>query len=150
MGCGSEPLADPKGRDRGANVKVLDVVDGDTIAVRLRREEVKVRLVGIDTPELFGGSECGGEEASASMRRLLDSGDWVELVPDRGQPGRDRFGRLLRYVEYHGDDVAREQLLAGYAEVPVVGENPRRLPSYRRAEAEARAEARGIWGTCRR
>lgn len=65
------------------------VVDGDTIEVRIRGREEYVRFVGIDTPEVFGGVECGGPEASASMNRMLQPGDRVKLVRDRSQDNRD-------------------------------------------------------------
>jgi endonuclease YncB( thermonuclease family) len=92
---------------------VVDVTDGDTIEVRTKGKRRDVRLIGIDTPEVFGGRECGGHEASASMKRLLDRGDGVMLIRDRSQDNRDRYGRLLRYVERGGTDVGKKQIGRG-------------------------------------
>jgi endonuclease YncB( thermonuclease family) len=78
---------------------VLDhVADGDTIAVRIGGRDKSVRLIGIDTPEVYFGVECGGPQASASMKRMLEIGDRVRLIRDRSQDNRDRYDRLLRYV----------------------------------------------------
>jgi hypothetical protein len=93
-GGGGEPA-----RPRAVKLKgrVTDVVDGDTLDVRLRggRSE-RVRLIGIDTPEVYGGAECGGRQASAAMRRIVE-GRRVRLRTDPSQSRRDRYGRLLAY-----------------------------------------------------
>ncbi len=64
---------------------VVEVTDGDTIDVELRGRERAVRLIGIDTPEVYFGEECGGARASRSMERLLHPGDQVRLLRDRSQ-----------------------------------------------------------------
>jgi endonuclease YncB( thermonuclease family) len=66
------------------------VADGDTIAVRIGGREEDIRFIGIDTPEVCFGVECGGPQASASMKRMLEPGDQVSLVRDRTQANRDR------------------------------------------------------------
>ena len=63
--------------------RVIEVIDGDTVRVRLasgpRRD---VRLVGIDTPEVYGGVQCGGRQASRSLKRILPRGTRVSMVSD--------------------------------------------------------------------
>jgi len=79
------------------------VTDGDTIVVRSGSgRRYKVRLIGIDTPEVFGGVECGGRQASASMKRLAPPGRRVRVYGDPTQDRRDRYGRLLAYVKTRG------------------------------------------------
>jgi endonuclease YncB( thermonuclease family) len=108
-----------------------------------------VRLIGIDTPEVYGGRECGGRQASKSMNRLLDRRDRVRLVKDFGQDRRDRYGRLLRYVERRHHDVGKRQIARGWAKVYVYGGNPfKRVRKYRRAKRGARNHHRGVWGRC--
>ncbi len=86
---------------------VTEVVDGDTMTVRgLGR----VRLVGVDAPER---GACGSDQATARLRGLV-LGRAVSLVPD-GRDDRDRYGRLLRYVEVGGVDAGRELIAAGLA-----------------------------------
>jgi endonuclease YncB( thermonuclease family) len=86
--------------------RVLDIADGDTIKVTIGNRVEDVRLIGIDTPEVYFGEECGGAEASASIKRMLEVGDRVRLIPDRTQDNRDRYDRLLRYVVRNGREWA--------------------------------------------
>jgi endonuclease YncB( thermonuclease family) len=85
---------------------VTDVVDGDT--VDLGNGE-RVRLVGIDTPEV---GECGFEQAAALMRRLV-LGRRVRLAVS--DEDRDRYGRLLRYVDVGSRDAGLAEIRAGLA-----------------------------------
>jgi endonuclease YncB( thermonuclease family) len=55
------------------------VADGDTIAVRVGGRDEDIRFIGIDTPEVYFGVECGGPQASASMKRMLGPGDRVAI-----------------------------------------------------------------------
>ncbi len=133
----------------GKAVAVVDhVADGDTIQVEIGGREEYVRFIGIDTPEVYGGGECGGTEASTSMKRMLKPGDRVRLVRDRGQDGRDQYGRLLRYVEFEGRDLGREQVRKGWASVYVFDPPFNRVRPYRRAASRARNGNRGVWREC--
>ncbi len=135
--------------ERGA---VTKVVDGDTIDVRLRGGAVqRVRLLGIDTPEVYGVLECGGPQASRSLKRLLPLGTRVRLVSDPTQDAVDQYGRALRYVIRVSDrrDVNRTQVKRGWAPILVWNSNPfMRAANYGKAERGARAHDRGIWGRC--
>jgi len=124
------------------------VADGDTIAVRIGGHDEDVRFIGIDTPEVYFGVECAGPEASASMKRMLEPGDRVGLIRDRSQANRDRYGRLLRYVESRGRDLGRKQVRKGWASVYVYDNVFHRLSSYRRAAKKARHGDRGAWQLC--
>ncbi|MDQ1619613.1 MAG: micrococcal nuclease [Actinomycetota bacterium] len=136
----------------GQRATITKVADGDTVNVRLRSgRQARVRLIGIDTPEVYSGIECGGPQASRSLERLLPSGTPVRLVSDPTQDSVDRYGRLLRYVikEAKNADVNRIQVRRGWAAVYVYNHNPfKRVTSYGAAQAEARAHNRGIWGLC--
>jgi micrococcal nuclease len=128
---------------------VVSVTDGDTIKVRFKGHNHDVRLIGIDTPEVYGGLECGGRAASKSMKRKLDPGNRVTLVKDFSQDLRDRYGRLLRYVERRDRDVGQRQIAAGWAKVYVYADNPfKRVRKYRRTKQRARGHDRGVWGRC--
>jgi endonuclease YncB( thermonuclease family) len=87
----------------------VSVVDGDTITTSVGT----IRLIGIDTPER---GECGHDEASAAIGRLLATGDPVTLELPTGQNDQDRHGRLLRFVATTaGVDLGLMQLEAGNA-----------------------------------
>jgi len=131
---------------------VVRVVDGDTVNVQLRSgAEKPVRLIGIDTPEVYPVEYCGGPEASRSLKRLLPVGTHVRLVSDPTQDRVDRYGRLLRYVIKASDDrdMNQVQLHRGWANVYVYHQNPfKRVADYRSARRSAKAHDRGIWGMC--
>jgi micrococcal nuclease len=71
--------------------EVEEIIDGDTIDVRIEGREVRVRYFGVDTPER--GDRCF-REATDRNEQLL--GKTVLLLPDART--EDNFGRLLRYV----------------------------------------------------
>jgi hypothetical protein len=70
------PQRDTRPRNRRQTIKsrVIDVIDGDTIRVRTleptRRPTYRVRLIGIDTPEMRP-LECGAREATHALRLEL-------------------------------------------------------------------------------
>lgn len=132
----------------GKTARVVEVTDGDTIDVEIRGREETIRLIGIDTPEVFFGEECGGADASGSMERLLESGDRVRLIRDRSQDNRDAYDRLLRYVEHGTRDLGRTQIRRGHAAVYVFEDPFQRLGSYERAERRAESRDAGVWGAC--
>ncbi len=129
---------------------VVKVTDGDTLNVRIQGVGVRsVRILGIDTPEVYGGQECGGDTASAQMARLAPVGSRVRLESDPSQADSDRYGRWLRYVARGGLDVGREQIRRGFAQTYVYRNDPfRRTRDYRRAERTAHAQLRGSWDLC--
>ncbi len=81
-------------------VQVVRVVDGDTLIVRLKGEQVRVRLIGIDAPESVHpdakrNSEQG-KTASEHLKAGLHKGDVVYLTYDKEQT--DKYKRTLAYV----------------------------------------------------
>ena len=133
--------------------RITSVADGDTVNVRLTSGAYRrVRLLGIDTPEVYGGVVgCGGPAASVAMKRMLPPGTRVKLVSDTTQAAVDRYGRLLRYVSRvsDGKQVNRAQVYLGNATVYVYDGVPfKRTREYRVAEAAAKAVPRGIWKAC--
>jgi endonuclease YncB( thermonuclease family) len=134
--------------DRVKRARVARVIDGDTIKVKIEGRGRDVRLIGIDTPEVFGRRECGGRRASHSMRRMLDRGEKVKLIRDFSQDARDGYGRLLRYVEDGGTDVGRRQIHRGWAQVYVFERPFNRVRGYRYARRAAKRHDRGVWGRC--
>lgn len=70
-------------------------------------------MLGINTPER---GRCGASEASDKLRKLAPVGSTVDLVSDRTQAAKDRYGRLLRYVARRGGfkDLSYRQAWNGY------------------------------------
>lgn len=145
-------VSDLLGMDQTERVRavVVRVTDGDTLKVRLANgREKDVRILGIDTPEVYPQLECGGQEATAAMTALAPVGSKVVLVSDPTQGDRDRYGRLLRYVHRSGNDVGLAQLTSGRAQVFIFRDDPlQRAEAYRKAERSARKDGRGSWASC--
>jgi micrococcal nuclease len=145
--CGCSPSNEPTETE---TVRVVRVVDGDTIRVDLPSGEEAVRYIGIDTPEsVKPGSpvECFAKRASAFNERLV-SGERVRLVRDVEE--RDRFGRLLAYVyrERDGLFVNAELVRGGYATVATFPPNVAHEDELRRLARRARLSGRGLWSKC--
>jgi micrococcal nuclease len=136
---------------RADDPRVVRVVDGDTIVVRLPTGNETVRLVGVDTPETVKPDapvECFGPEASARTKQLLPEG--IEVRLERDVEARDRYGRLLAYVYRATDGVFVNLALAtdGYARTLAIAPNVAYAERFAAAVSEARRDRRGLWGAC--
>lgn len=162
-GCVStaSPLATGTPGGEALEATVVDVVDGDTLEVRLAGGGAdRVRLLGVDTPEVHvenepaefegvpetdAGADClraAGHNATAFMqRRVLDAS--VTLVFDPLADRRGSYGRLLAYVRFDGRDLNRRLLLEGHARL--YESEFTRSEDYAEAEATAQGEQRGLW-----
>jgi micrococcal nuclease len=131
-------------------VRVVGVVDGDTIEVAVAGRRETVRLLGVDTPETVHPHrpvECFGPEASAFTRsRLL--GRTVRLAFDRVR--RDPYRRLLAFLEVDGRRFNDVLLAGGYATLLVIPPNGAHGRTMLDRELEARRGGRGLWGACER
>lgn len=130
----------PEGRD----LTVTSITDGDTF----RAGDERVRLIGVDTPEVSGGGECYGREATAALDRLIPPGTGVRLVADV-EPV-DRYGRTLSYV-YRSDDGAFVNLALardGFAHPLTIAPNVAHERDFVEAAAAARRAGRGLWSAC--
>ncbi len=125
----------------GEEAVVTEVVDGDTIDVLMNGETVRVRYIGINTPEW---DELCGDEASTA-NALLVSGQAVTLVRDVSET--DQYGRLLRYV-YVGDLFVNEYLVAqGWAEAVEYPPDTAFAGQFEALEADAAAAGLGCHPT---
>lgn len=148
-GPGSAPLM---AQAAGLTVRVVRVIDGDTIEVCcLEGGRERVRYIGINAPEPrhpTRGEEPGGREAAALNRELV-GGRTVRL--ERDVQERDRYGRLLAYVwmERAGAEVMVNAALVrlGYAQVMTVPPNVRYAELLLKLQREAREAGRGLWAT---
>ena len=137
-----------------ASYRVTKVVDGDTIAVRMGKNDVSVRLIGVDAPELSSRSNtkkgCFAAQSKDYLSRKL-LGKYVTLSGDYLSCDKDYYGRLLRYVYLNGEDISRTLVLNGYARQYKYWNNDyMNRYSYTLLETAARATWRGLWNhwTC--
>lgn len=135
----------------GQRARVLRVVDGDTIIVRVAGRRERVRYIGIDTPESVKPDtpvQCFAVAASNRNKRLID-GRAVLLRFDVER--RDRYRRLLAYV-YRGSDglfVNADLVRGGYAVPMTIPPNVAHADEFVRLAREARRAGRGLWSACR-
>lgn len=116
--------------------RVVSVADGDTITVLRGREQVRVRLYGIDCPE---SEQPFGRRARQRTAELV----FGRTVTVRAQ-GRDRYGRLLGWVELPGGGTLNELLVAEGLAWHYRRYAPREA-RLAQLEQEARAARRGLW-----
>ena len=137
----------PKQAKTSRSWRVTRVVDGDTIDAQRSGRSVRVRILGIDTPER---GDCGfGPATSFATRFLMDQE--VALVGDPSQDQRDRYGRLLAYVDRNGkQDYGLAAIKAGYAKAYVYDAPVLRHDDYTAAETRAEKSDRGNWAACDR
>jgi micrococcal nuclease len=146
--CGARTTAEAPSRA----ARVIAVVDGDTIKVRVGGRRETVRLVGIDTPESKRPNtpvECGAEKAAAAMTRLL-AGRAVSLRRDPTQDAIDRYGRTLAYVDFGaGQDAGETMIRDGWATPYVYAHHPfQRYAAYKSAAKAAKHRRAGVQGLC--
>lgn len=101
---------------------VPKVIDGDTVIISLAGESMKVRLIGVDTPETNHpqkGVEYMGHEATEFVRGLIEGGN-VTLKLDTVNISNghlDKYDRLLAYIYRESDKLfINEEIMAqGYS-----------------------------------
>lgn len=155
-GCTDAPATEvvpvPGGQGMGMVATVERVVDGDTVDLSFAgRPDERARLLGIDTPETVKPDspvECFGPEASERAHELLAGG--TEVVVQRDDEPRDRYGRLLVYLWRRADGLfVNEALLAdGHATVLSIEPNTTRRAQLAAAERSAKGRHLGLWGAC--
>ncbi len=125
-------------------VKVIRVNDGDTITILWDRKKEKVRLIGIDAPELQ--QKPWGKRSRKYLSDLLKTSQWrVFLEFDLEE--RDIHGRLLSYVWISNKRMINIQMLSGgYAMLYTFPPNFRYVDEFKKAQEEARKKGLGIWG----
>jgi micrococcal nuclease len=132
----------------GSLARIGHVADGDTVDLADGR---RVRLVQIDTPEVYYSPECYGRQASAVTKRLLPRGTLVRLVGEPATDSVDAYGRLLRYVirARDGLNVNVRLVAVGAASPYFYDERRGRYANLlERLARRARAHRLGLWGRC--
>jgi micrococcal nuclease len=140
--------------------RAVYIIDGDTLRISLpdNSQEI-VRILGIDTPEVTpGGNDpdafkgvtdpwflsAWGEEASSTLHREVE-GREVTITIDRAAGERDRYGRLLAYVQTaDGIDLGELLISRGLARV-YTAESFARKERYLTVQELAMRQRDGLW-----
>lgn len=125
-------------------VTVEHVHDGDSLRLSDGR---KVRIIGINTPELAREekpAEPFATKARDHLRQLINVPASVKLR--WGVERKDRYGRTLAHVFLaNGDNVSQRLLTDGMAMALTVPPNLWQWQCYQSAEKTARKTKRGLW-----
>lgn len=139
----------PVSKPLDATAVTVDYVhDGDTLfVVTSSGERLKVRLIGIDTPEVGDNAECFGSEATARARALMPEGMTAWVTADAGP--LDQYGRSLLYLWSDSGEFVNLTLVSeGYATPLSIAPNVRYEQSFATAASSAQAGSAGLWGAC--
>lgn len=136
------------------------VVDGDTVVLS---NGEKVRLIGIDTPEVYESGKLHsdaertgkdiktiqalGKKASEYTKKRLD-GKQVRIEFDQNNEyirHKDKYGRLLAYIylpdgTFFNAEIIRDGYANAYTKFPF-----KYMDEFRKLEKEARENKRGLW-----
>lgn len=152
-GCQAATTAtDSTGQQQdGQTGTVTRVIDGDTVDVTIDGRAERVRLVGVNAPEISHDghqSDCHGD-ASAAYARAQLAGHVVTVQADPGHPETDKYGRRLAYLKIDGRDVGAELIRDGDAVVYTYDRTHpfTRRDAYQRAQDDARTQGRGLWSS---
>ncbi|PSH00373.1 MAG: hypothetical protein BRC30_03895 [Nanohaloarchaea archaeon SW_7_46_7] len=144
--------------------KVTDVIDGDTVEINLNGTVEKVRLLGVDTPEVHVEVRPGkyrnipdtertrkclrkwGEKASQYAKNQL-SNRKVEFKKDPLSDTRGNYGRILGYIKTNSTNFNHKLIEKGLAQV--YESEFTQLEKFQEAEKEAQEQLKGLW-QCRR
>lgn len=130
-------------QEADSSVPVIAVHDGDTVSVLLGRKKEKIRLIGIDAPEM--GQKPWGEGAKNYLESILNaSGQKVRI--ERDVEERDTYGRTLAYLwTTKGEMVNVMMLRSGYALLYSFPPNVKYVQELTEAQTEARNSRAGVW-----
>ena len=133
-------------------VRILTVIDGDTVDIEIDGRTERARLIGVNTPETKHPTkpiECFGPEASAYMTQLLPKGTDVRI--ERDTEARDRYGRMLLYLYRNSDNlfINLDLISRGYGTPMSIEPNTFHRNDFVHAAALAEASNVGLWKACR-
>jgi micrococcal nuclease len=114
--------------------QVVAVHDGDTITVRTEAKTLKVRVAGVDCPEI-------GQPWSSRAKQFTSQLVFGKTVTVETH-GTDQYGRMIGRVFVDTRDLSEELLRAGMAWRYEIGTSDRHLVDAERAARQSRA---GLW-----
>lgn len=127
---------------------VVKVVDGDTLDVLMNGKPVRLRLIGLDTPETVDPRkpvQCFGKAASDRAKEML-SGKTVQLEYDASQNILDKYGRTLAYVFLpSGTNFNGFMIAEGYGHEYTYNLPYKYQSEFKAAEKNAREQKKGLW-----
>lgn len=112
--------------------KVVSIHDGDTITILQDKQQIKVRLFGIDAPEL---KQPYGKKSKQFLANLI-AGEVVEV----DENGKDRYKRTIGTIYLNGTDINAQMVANGYAWA-----YRKFSKKYAPQESQAKKQRLGLW-----
>ncbi len=138
----------------GGVYTVSHVVDGDTVDAQDANGTIRIRLLGVNTPESVDPrrpNECYGKEASAYVKSVLQNRQ-VSIALDPQKPTMDDYGRVLAYVfRDDGLFVNKDLITKGFGyEYTYHKEVYKYQQDFKQAQSVAQKGGAGLWSanTC--
>ncbi len=130
--------------DYDETTRIKYIHDGDTLHLKDGR---KVRLIGINTPEVARGNHAAepfAAEATDALKALFKTSKSISLV--YGEEKHDRYERLLAHgFTDNGKNIQAALLNQGHARAITFPPNTRFSACYLQQEREARCSKAGLW-----
>lgn len=127
---------------------VLRVIDGDTVEIEIKGKKERVRLIGVNTPEVDDPrpvAACLARLAKEKTKEKL-SGKLIRLESDPTQGNRDKYQRLLRYVFLEdGENFNLWLIKQGYAYEYTYQFPYRYQKEFQDQQRKAQEKKRGLW-----
>ncbi len=137
------------GQCAAREAKIYSVVDGDTLRVDLK-ENSRLRLLAIDTPETIKNAGKWGVLARDYMKHLTSISDRIIIQEDIESRNRDGYGRGLYWVWLKIDNQYRllnyMMINAGFAVVDHIDGKRLYLNELKQAQEDAKKNKRIMWG----
>lgn len=148
--------------DKSERVKLLTVIDGDTVIVRRNNKKETVRLIGIDAPETqdnlkarrdsekqgkdLRSINAAGHRSLKHLKKYIRAGSDLRLVYDVNR--FDKYGRTLAYVYSENEELLNLKMVAdGFAYPLSIAPNLRFQTEIASAAKFARETKSGLWGS---
>ena len=123
-------------------------VDGDTAWFTLDNEDIKVRFIGIDAPEIEHEetpAEYYSEEAKNYVCSKLEDAKKIELEFDPNSDKKDKYNRFLAWIFVDDNLLQKDIVKNGYAKVAYLYDNYKYSDAILKNEEIAKKKNLGIW-----
>ncbi len=120
---------------------VVGITDGDTLTLLVARQQYKIRIAGIDSPERH---QAWGDRSKTNISRLA-----FNQMAVADCPKVDRWGRKICKVTVNAVDIGMEQIKDGMAwwyRKYANEQSPEDRSAYESSELMAKLQRLGLWG----
>jgi micrococcal nuclease len=128
---------------------VTNVIDGDTLDIDcpdIKNRYTRIRLLGIDTPEINSESgEMYFAMEALEFARNTAFGKEVTIYLDEKNNTRDKYNRLLTYVMLPGGEFLNEIILSEGFAYSYTKYRHSYYNKYNQLESRARSRKKGLW-----